>query len=116
MVPVPVGSHRRTGVACHAREPGPSLEEPFEYNMSGLQIGGMSEQGILISKVVPGSPADKAGVKADDIVTHINGRPASEIELYEVRWMMRDEGAEVTVGIVRGKKEIEKKLKLRRLV
>jgi serine protease Do/serine protease DegQ len=37
-----------------------------------------STQGALVSQVVDGSAADKAGVKAGDVVTAVNGRPVKD--------------------------------------
>jgi len=31
--------------------------------------------GIVVEDVAPGSPADKVGIKAGDVITHINGQP-----------------------------------------
>jgi serine protease Do len=33
------------------------------------------EHGIVIERVEPGSPADKAGLKAGDVITSVNGKP-----------------------------------------
>jgi S1-C subfamily serine protease len=35
-------------------------------------------QGALVSQVVEGSPAEKAGVKAGDVITAVNGRPVKD--------------------------------------
>ncbi len=36
-------------------------------------------EGILISEVQEGSPADKAGIRAGDVVTHLNGVPLNDV-------------------------------------
>jgi len=38
----------------------------------------LNGQGVLIYSVVPGGPADKAGLKADDVIKAIEGRPISD--------------------------------------
>jgi Do/DeqQ family serine protease len=48
---------------------------------SGLTIN--ENQGVLIVKVMPGSPADKAGIRAGDVIQKVNGeivREASEVQ------------------------------------
>ncbi len=37
-------------------------------------------QGALITQVVSGSPADKAGLKAGDVITEIDGKPVSSVD------------------------------------
>ncbi|RME36313.1 MAG: PDZ domain-containing protein, partial [Planctomycetota bacterium] len=36
-------------------------------------------QGFVVSKVVPGSQAAKTGIRAGDVLLHINGQPASAL-------------------------------------
>jgi serine protease Do len=43
----------------------PELAETFGYH---------STKGVLVNDVLPKSPAEKAGLRAGDIVTHLNGR------------------------------------------
>jgi S1-C subfamily serine protease len=41
----------------------------------GVQAAGVPDgQGVSIYSVVPGGPADKAGLKAEDVITSIEGR------------------------------------------
>ncbi len=41
-------------------------------------LGLENSRGALVGQVVEGSPAEKAGIKAGDIVTSINGKPVAE--------------------------------------
>ncbi len=42
---------------------------------SAYPVGKMGRKnGVLVSSVMPGSPADKAGVKAGDVITSVNGK------------------------------------------
>jgi S1-C subfamily serine protease len=61
------------------------------------------EGGALVAGVTEGSPADKAGLKAGDVITSINGdRVRSTNDLIDE---LRDvTGGEVTIGITRDKK------------
>jgi S1-C subfamily serine protease len=41
--------------------------------------------------VTPGGPAEKAGIKAGDVIASVNGKPASSIRLTDMRTALRDE-------------------------
>ena len=62
--------------------------------------------GILVQEVEPGGPADKAGVKSEDVVTSINGRPVNKGQ--DLIDMVADStvGSTLKLGIVRDKKTI----------
>jgi serine protease Do len=64
---------------------------------------GVKDGGVLVSGVTENSPAAKAGIKAGDVITSIDG---DRVRGYDdlVR-EVRDKTGEVTVGIVRDKKE-----------
>ena len=36
-------------------------------------------KGVLVGEVVPGSPADKAGLKQGDVITGFNGEPVVSV-------------------------------------
>ncbi|WP_437608516.1 outer membrane-stress sensor serine endopeptidase DegS [Erwinia sp. V71] len=59
-------------------------------------------QGILVSKVNPGSPAEQAGIQANDVITSVEGKPAISAQetmdqVAEIR-----PGSVVQVQILRG--------------
>ncbi len=79
----------------------------------GVQVEALSDQlasyfgvasgGVLVSSVAKGSTAEKAGLKAGDVITTVNGATVGDArelvdELSEVR-----DGVEITLGIVRDK-------------
>jgi serine protease Do len=64
-----------------------------------------AREGVLVTSVANDSAAAKAGLKAGDVITSINGQPVrSRPDLLRA---VRDapEGNEITIGIVRDKKE-----------
>ena len=65
---------------------------------------GVSSGGLLVSSVTKDSAAEKAGLKAGDVITTVNGKSVKDTrdlveELAEVK-----DGADVSLGIVRDKK------------
>ena len=63
-----------------------------------------TKDGVLVTSVADNSAAAKAGIKAGDVITSVNGKAVSDGgELIEAV-QSADDGAEVTVGYVRDKK------------
>ena len=62
-----------------------------ERNRKLVQGYGAST-GIFVQQVTPGGPADKAGLKEADIITHLNGKPGSRGQ------DLMDTVADTTVG------------------
>ena len=63
-----------------------------------------AKDGVLVTSVTDGSAAAKAGIKAGDVITSINGeRITSSADL--VQSLRRAETEDVSIGIVRDKKE-----------
>ena len=55
----------------------------FEYNMSGMELmaGGPLLMDLIVSKVVPNSPAARAGVREGDVIVSVNGKYPPELSL-----------------------------------
>lgn len=59
---------------------------------------------IKISSPFPGGPANRAGLKANDYITHIDGEPVDNLSATEASLKLRGEpNTEVTVTVLRGK-------------
>ena len=63
------GSVTRGWVGVAVQELTPELAESFKLG---------NVQGVLISEVVRGSPADQAGIKAGDILTTVDNKPLTD--------------------------------------
>jgi|HigsolmetaAR204D_1030405.scaffolds.fasta_scaffold01703_5 Do/DeqQ family serine protease len=64
-------------------------------------LGLDSARGALVSEVIEGSPAEKAGIKAGDVITSVNGRAiANASELRNAIGLMRI-GEKVELGLIR---------------
>jgi serine protease Do len=74
----------------------------------GNFFGAPDGEGILVRDVNAGSPAEKAGLKAGDVITSLNGERIRTVgELREKLSAKRDEkGTSVKVGVLRNKSEI----------
>jgi S1-C subfamily serine protease len=67
--------------------------------VNAQEVGGR----IVVSRVSPDSPADKAGITRGDTVRTIGGRPVNELaELWRRLWASGSAGAEVKLGISHG--------------
>ncbi len=67
-------------------------------------FGVPEESGVMVSKVEPGSPAEKAGIKVGDILTSIDGKAVKSS--WDVRGKIRDydDGQQVPVEVWRNGK------------
>jgi serine protease Do len=75
------------------------------YNLSATK-------GVIVTKVYPGTPADKAGIKDGDIITNIEGYQINnEATMQSVFFEFRA-GQKVAVDIVRNDKKIRKEMTL----
>lgn len=80
----------------------------------GAFFGAPDGEGILVRDVNPGSPAEKAGVKAGDVITSLNGERIRTVgELREKLSAKRDEkDRTVKLGVLRNKSEISLSVEL----
>lgn len=62
--------------------------------------------GILVSGVVPGSPAEKAGLKKYDVITQLNNKNVSDTNQFRNQIALTDPTAQVTLSIMRNGKLI----------
>jgi S1-C subfamily serine protease len=71
----------------------------------GSFFGAPDGEGILVRSVNSGSPAEKAGMKAGDVITTVNGERVRSIgDLREQ--LAKAEGKPVKVGVLRNKSEM----------
>jgi serine protease Do len=89
---IPGNARSRLGVQIESLSP--QLAEYF----------GVKDGGVLVSSVTKDSAAEKAGIKAGDVITSINADRVRDYD--DLLRELRDESGEVTVGIVRDKKEM----------
>jgi predicted aspartyl protease len=99
-------------------EPNAHLSESVEEDMSGIELAADGEEfkTLVVNEVAANSPATEAGLKEEDELVEIDGRPVSEFGLDKIRQMFRQEGKEYLLGIKRGEQTLQVKIKLRRLI
>lgn len=90
-------------------------------NMLGITVSELSPQlaeyfgtkdGVLVTSVNDDSPAAKAGVKAGDVITSMDGSTIDSASELRRRIQRKESGDEFTMGVVRDKKTVTLKGKL----
>lgn len=66
-----------------------------------------AQRGAFVSEVLPKSAAEKAGIKAGDIITSVNGKPISSFAELRVKIGTTPPGEEVKLGLLRDGKPTE---------
>lgn len=87
------GNNRRVGITTT-----PLTKQLADY--FGVSAG----KGLLVTSVSDNSPASKAGLRAGDVVTEVNGEKVEDIGDF-VQAINRKEDGEVTVTIIRDKSQ-----------
>lgn len=93
------------------------LRQPFSYDKTGLIIvaEGPQYNTYRISGVIRDSPADKSGLKKNDIILGVNGQSVEGLKLGELLQLIENGGRKVTFGVKRGKEEMIFSFKIFRL-
>jgi len=86
----------------------PKPQKPFLGVLRGPEI----DEGLIIEKVEPESPAEKAGLKDGDILTHFDNEKVTDWVSLQKNIDRHKIGDEVKIKTLRDKKEIEISLKL----
>ena len=82
--------------------------------MSGLNLWRV-ENRIVVYSVQPHSPANRAGIKKEDVVLKVNGRAVDEYGLFAIRRLLRGpENERIVLRIERGQRKITKWFWLKR--
>ncbi|HXP94809.1 MAG TPA: aspartyl protease family protein [Candidatus Binatia bacterium] len=95
-------------------DPAPDGRDPYDRSGLWLNQGG---DGFEVASVAPQSPAAAAGIATGDRVVAVNGIPAHEISLADVRlWLRADPGTRVTFTVDRAGARTDVPLTLQDLV
>lgn len=98
-------------------EPNKHFAEPFAADASGMVVEAHGEdfRTFTVKGVVPGSASDSAGIKANDIITGIDGVPAGKYALWELQNLLKESGTERSITINRDGKTMTVRVKLKAL-
>ena len=67
------------------------------------------KEGVLVTKVMPNSPAEKGGLKAGDIIVEFNGEPVKNVADLQLKVINTKPGEEVKITVIRdGKRKVLK--------
>lgn len=65
-----------------------------------------AQRGAFVSQVMPGSAAAKAGIKAGDVITSLNGKAISSFAALRARVGTMPIGSKVELGLLRDGKPV----------
>ncbi len=104
VVRVVTDSLRRFG---HLEHPvlGISAQEITPGLASGLKLS--QDWGVVVADVAPGSPAERAGVRAGDLLRAVDGRPIDGMPALTLAVFLHQGGAPVKLTILRGAERLE---------
>jgi serine protease Do len=88
----------------HRGETGISVQAITPGLAAGLKLP--ADWGVIVSDVEPGSSADSAGLKVQDIVMSIDGRAVDNLHSLETRLFMRSGGERIKLAVLRGSKQL----------
>ncbi|HWN08693.1 MAG TPA: aspartyl protease family protein [Pyrinomonadaceae bacterium] len=98
-------------------EPNSTFGEPFERSSAGVRVyaEGPDFRVFRVKNVLEDSPGSEAGLKRDDIITDIDGKPAAEFTLTKLNEMF-ERPVSYKVTVKRGEQTLKVTLTPRKLV
>jgi aminopeptidase YwaD len=91
------------------REGGPAR---FRVTLGTIPDYAAEVEGVALSGVRPGSPAEKAGLKAGDVIVKFGGKSVRNIQDYSLYLSERNPGEEVEIVVKRGSETLTLKATL----
>jgi serine protease Do len=68
-------------------------------------LGLKQDYGVIVSDVLPGGPAEAAGLMVGDILVSVDGQPADNLPSVNYFFLLRDSSDKVQVTVLRGTKQ-----------
>ncbi len=85
--------------------------DPNVASMGNLAVN----QGVLIASVSPGGPADRAGLKANDVIVQIDNTPIDSLSTLQDALLAKNPGDTISVKVYRGSQQLTVSLTLTEL-
>jgi len=70
----------------------------------GFGLG--NQQGVIIQSIVDNSPADKAGLRRNDVIVELNGTPVTDRDKFRLKIADTPSGTKVKIGVLRDGKRV----------
>lgn len=78
-------------------------------------LGLKDQRGVLVNQVAPGSPAERAGLRAGDVLLSFDGTPLADGGQYRNRAAMAEPGSTVVLGVIRDGRRMDVPVRVGRL-
>ena len=69
-------------------------------------LGLPTDHGVMVSDVLPGGPAEQSGLKIQDIILSVNGRPIGNLPIFGLSMFMLHAGDNAKIEVLRGTERI----------
>jgi serine protease Do len=92
------GHLHRGEIGIHVQSITPSLAAGL-----GLPV----DQGVIVSDVIPGSPAETAGLKIQDVIVSLDDKPVGSLPVFGMYFYMLKAGDRVKIGVLRGSEKMQ---------
>lgn len=89
----------------HRSQIGVSVQTITPELAAGLGLS--RDQGVIVSDVLPGGPADSAGLKIQDIIVSVDGRPIDNLPLFGYTFYLHHQGEPMKIGVLRGSTSLQ---------
>jgi hypothetical protein len=98
--------------------PNRSYKSRAGYDGSGMRIhaDGPELHEFVVGRILPDSPAAKAGIQPGDIIESVGHHVAADLSLTRLRELLREPNASYTLGALRGTQYVQASLTLRPLL
>jgi serine protease Do len=70
---------------------------------AGLHLS--RDWGVIVADVFEGGPAESAGIRVEDIITSVDGRPTTSVPLFSMQLNTHHDSDRVVLGVLRGGSE-----------
>jgi len=97
-------------------KPNKSFNDPFEFNMAGIQTSKLAGGIIKIDRVLPNSAGMEAGLMVEDVIVKVNNTKAIDIPNAEFQKIFEKDNEVVVIEIKRGDEIKTISVKTRRII